>query len=440
MTSPPLHIQNARVLTLAPQARNSLNTLRGRAAMNDLAILPYADVFIRDGRIHSVTPSAASPGHAHTRSSPSLPADTVSIDARGQVLMPGFVDCHTHACWTGSRIDEWQMKLAGKTYQQIAAAGGGIMSTVRAVRASTQADLNASLLAHLDLMLRCGSTTIEVKSGYGLTTNDEARMLLAIEHARARTPATLVSTALLGHAVNPDHPGNRDDFIHETIHSTLPLALATGNIHAIDAFCETGAWTLDECLQLFRAAIALRATLAIRVHADQFNSLGMIPAAIALGARSVDHLEASTPADLDALADSDTFAVILPNCGFHLDGRYANARRLVDAGAKLCLATNFNPGSAPSPSIPMAIALAVRHSGLTPAEAIIASSRNPAALLGLTDRGTIAPGARADLLLLHHTDERALAYEFGTNPIQHVITAGTILPPAMHAAAQITPA
>lgn len=390
--------------------------------MNDLGVIPQADVLIRNGRIAAVTP------HGSSALLAGIPTDAHTIDANGQVLMPGFVDCHTHACSAGSRIDEWQMKLAGATYQEIAARGGGIMSTVRAVREASDTDLRATLVAHLRTMLHAGSTTIEVKSGYGLSPMHEHRMLAAIDHARAHTPATLISTALLGHALDPAMP--RDAFIAQTITETLPRALSVPGVQAIDAFCETGAWMHDECLALFRAARQLRPDLAIRVHADQFNSLGMVGTALSLKARSVDHLEASTPADLEALAASETFAVILPNCGFHLDGRYANGRRLIDLGAKLCIATNFNPGSAPCPGLPMTIAIAVRHAGLTPAEAILAATRNPAALLGFTDRAVISPGARADLLLLRHTDERALAYEFGADPIQQVIVNGELLGPA----------
>jgi imidazolonepropionase len=193
----------------------------------------------------------------------------------------------------------------------------------------------------------------------------------------------------------------------------------------VDAFCEKGAWSLRDCVRLFRAAIA--AGHPIRVHADQFTSLGMVEEAIALGARSVDHLEASTAQTLAALAVSETFGVGLPVCGFHLDGRYAQLGKLVELGGKVCVATNYNPGSAPSPSMAFAIALAVRHCGLTAAQAIVAATLNPAVLLGFGDRGYIAPGARADLILLRHRDERALAYEVGDTPIRRVICGGVVL-------------
>lgn len=194
---------------------------------------------------------------------------------------------------------------------------------------------------------------------------------------------------------------------------------------AIDAYCESGAWSLDECITLFERAIALGHPF--RVHTDQFNSLGMTDWAIDHGARSVDHLEASTPEAIAKLACSNTIGVVLPCAGFHTDARYANARAIIDQGGAVALATNLNPGSAPCASMPMAIALAVRYCGMTPAEAITACTVNAAAVLSLADRGTIAPGQRADLILLRHTDERQLAYEFGGNPVDAVIHVGRIV-------------
>lgn len=407
---------------MLPRSGPATGALRG-AEMNDLGVIERANVFVdwQHGKIFRIDDADAP-----------VPRNSDVIEAGGRVLMPGFVDCHTHACWAGSRIDEWQEKLAGKTYQEIMASGGGIMSTVRAVRAAGF-DLVANTISRLQIMTTHGSTTVEIKSGYGLQEASELEMLSAIEGASLMCKATVVPTALLGHAIDPDHPGGREAFIHHTSAHTLASTLArcakaSPGGHAtgptIDAFCEEGAWTVEECVSLFEAARTFNPHTRIRVHADQFNSLGMVREAIRLGAVSVDHLEASTESDLSALAQSETFGVILPCCGFHLDGRYANGRYLIDHGGKLCIATNYNPGSAPCPSVPMAIALAVRHCGLTPNEAIVAATRNPAVLLGFSDRGFIAPGARADLLLLNHSDERALAYEFGGHHIDWVFVAG----------------
>ncbi len=398
-------IRSARVLTMAgPRPR------RG-AALGDLGLLERADVLVEGERVRSVSSHPAS----------DIPPPTSTIEADGRVLMPAFVDGHTHACWAGARLDEWDRKRCGATYLEILAAGGGIMSTVRAVRAATEAQLADLLLERLAVMRRLGTATVEIKSGYGLSTEHELKMLRAIRRAAGEWPGTIRMTALLGHAVDPDQPG----FVGRTIDETLPAVSQEFPGITVDAYCESGAWSVADCVRLFERAREFGHP--IRVHADQFNSLGMIPEAVRLGARSVDHLEASTPEDLDRLAASDTFGTILPVCGFHVDGRYADGRRFVDAGSLLALATNYNPGSAPSPSMPMAIALAVRHCGLSPAEAIAAATVNAAELLGMHDRGQIAPGQRADLILLRHTDERMLAYEFGDNPVDAMILGGALL-------------
>jgi imidazolonepropionase len=409
-TKSSLLIQNARVLTMAQGDRPRRGT-----ALKDLGIIPRADVLIENGVIVSVTAAGASTTH-----SSALPPAQV-IDARRRVLMPAFVDCHTHACWAGDRLDEWEQRLKGATYLDILKAGGGIMSTVRAVRAASQAQLEDLLTARLSEFLRNGTTTVEIKSGYGLTTADELKMLRAIRGAAAKWPGTVIATALLGHAIDPEQPR----FVERTINETLPAVHAEFPDITIDAFCETGAWSLDETVALFEAAKKLGHP--VRVHADQFNSLGMVGEAIRLGALSVDHLEASTPEDLKTLAVSSTFGVALPVCGLHLDHRYANARALVDAGGAVAIATNCNPGSAPTTSMPLAIGAAVRHCGLTPAEAVAAATVNAASVLGLNDRGMIAVGQRADLVLLNHIDERMLAYEFGGNPVETVICAGRLI-------------
>lgn len=416
----PLLIRNARALTLAgPAGRNGMEEGRGNgragAELATLRPVLHADVVIDEGVITHV----GSVGSARAEAGEGVEI----VDAGGRVLMPAFIDCHTHACWAGERLDEWEMKRNGATYLEILAAGGGIMSTVRAVRQASEESLAARLLERLNWMLAEGTTTVEVKSGYGLSTDDELKMLRAITRAGAQWAGTVVPTACLGHAI--DSEVGHDDFVEQTIAETLPAVHEAFPGITIDAYCETGAWSLGDCIRLFDAAREL--DHPVRVHADQFNSLGMIPAAIHLGARSVDHLEATRPQELTALAESRTFGVMLPCSGFHVDGRYADGRGFVDAGGRLCIATNCNPGSAPCVSMPMAIALAERHLGLTTAEAIAASTVNAAALLGLDDRGTIEEGQRADLLLLRHADERQLGHTFGGNPAQAVFCKGTLV-------------
>jgi len=406
-----LLIRNARVLTLTSPAaagQTTFGRLRRGKALGELGVLPQGDVLVADGKISAVAPKLEALAGAEV------------IEAQGRVLMPGFVDCHTHICWAGDHLAEWEQKLQGVPSAKIIQNGGGLMATVRAVREATKKQLAAHLKSRLDALLRDGTTTVEIKSGYGLQIEEELKMLRAIVRAGNEWPGTIVPTALLGHAFE----GELDEYARMVTKEMLPAVSKEFPDIAVDAFCETGAWSVEACVRFFEKAGKHH---PIRVHADQFSSLGMVPEAIRLGARSVDHLEASTKADILLLAQSRTIGVILPCSGFHSHGRYARAGFFADAGGALALATNCNPGTAPTSSMPFAIALAVRHCGLSPAEAIVAATVNGAAVLGLNDRGTIEPGQRADLILLRHKDERQLAYEIGGNPVDQVICGGALL-------------
>ncbi|MCW5776051.1 MAG: imidazolonepropionase [Phycisphaeraceae bacterium] len=400
-----LLIRDARVFTIPGPPE-----LRRGAAMGEIAPAHRGDVLVSAGKIESVGPSSVG----------SQPPGTQVIDARGRVLLPGFVDCHTHACWAGNRLDEWEARLRGEAYLDTLKRGGGILATVRAVRCASEQELADGLVERLNRALRLGTTTIEVKSGYGLTTADELKMLRAIRLAGEAWKGTVVPTACIGHAIDPDVP--RDTFVRRTIEETLPAVSAEFPGIAFDAYCESGAWTVEECLRLFDAA-AMRGH-PCRVHADQFTCLGMVPEAARRGFASADHLEASVREGVESLSASRTAAVLLPCSGFHLDGRYADGRSMIDGGVAVALATNWNPGSAPCGSMPMAIALGVRNCGLTVAEAICAATVNAACVLGMRDRGVIAPGMRADLVLLRHADERLLAWEFGMDAVDTVVSEG----------------
>lgn len=401
-------IRHARVLTMGGKP----GAQRG-AALGSLGVLEHAWIRVQHGVVAQVAPERGGGPASHGEA---------EIDAQGRVVMPGFIDCHTHACWAGDRLDEWDQKRAGVPYLEILKRGGGIMSTVRAVRTAAPGELHAGVERRVASLVREGTTTVEVKTGYGLSPKAELEMLTAIVSA-SNGSDLVVPTALLGHALDPDV--ERATFIASMVGPALDACAAARPGICVDAFCESGAWTVEECAELFTRATSLGCPF--RVHADQFHALGMTEWAVEHGAVSVDHLEASTEAGLRRLAESDTFGVMLPACGFHLDGRYANGRAFVDMGGKVALATNLNPGSAPCFSMPFVIALAVRHLGLTPAEAIAATTINPAALLGLPDRGWIGPGARADLIVLRHTDERNLAFEFGGRHVDEVIQGGTAL-------------
>lgn len=380
--------------------------------LTDRGTLERASVLVRGERIVSIGPDIPAPDDARV------------IEADGRVLLPGFVDAHTHALWAGNRMDEFEAQLAGASYLEVLEAGGGIMSTVRAVRDASRAELTDLLEGRLVRMLRAGTTTVEIKSGYGLSTEHELASLGAIGDAASRFSGSVVRTALLGHAIDPDVP----DFVDRTIEETLPAVSDAFPGVTVDAYCERSAWSLDACIRLFEAARARGHPF--RVHADQFNPLGMTEWAAEHGAVSVDHLEASTADGLERLARSDSYAVMLPACGLHLDDRYADGRAFVEAAgsaARLVIATNYNPGSAPTFSMPLVIALAVRKLGLTVDEALRACTVNAARLLGLTDRGTIDSGMRADMLLTHLQDERMLAYEIGGDPVEVVVCGGRVV-------------
>lgn len=402
-------IHRARLLTLAGPS----GPRRGRD-LRDLGVIPHGWIRLDRERIADIG-TGDPPPHLLQRAG-------AIIDARHRVVMPAFVDCHTHACWAGDRLDEFEMKIAGTDYLDILRAGGGIMSTVRAVRQAAQHELAESLLHRLERMAHMGTATVEVKSGYGLTPEDEIKMLRAIREAASRTPLRIIPTFLGAHAIDRDRP----DFVEETINVTLRAAAQEFPGITADAFCEEGAWSLDETRRYFEEAAALGCP--IRVHADQFHSLGAARLAVDMGAVSVDHLEATTPRDLEMLARSRTMAVALPGCGFHLNGRYAPARALVDAGGALAIATNCNPGSSPTSSMPFIIALACRHLRLTPAEAITAATYNAACVLRLDDEvGSLEPGKRADIQILDATDERELAFEVAAPGPRVVIVDGHLI-------------
>lgn len=400
-----LLIRDARLVTLAAG-----DVPRRRSAMRQLSIIERGDVLVRGDMIAAAGPN--------------LDASTQNeVDARGRVLLPGFVDCHTHACWAGDRFDEFERRLAGEDYLSILKSGGGIMSTVRATRSASVEELRALTISHLNRMLALGTTTAEVKTGYGLNTDAECRMLEAIRTATQGEGASVmrvIPTFLGAHAIDRE----QSDFVQRTLDETLPRIVEMQPGIACDAYCEDGAWSLEQTRRLFERAQALGCP--VRIHTDQFNSLGATRLAVEMGAISVDHLEAIAEPDIALVAASDTTAVLLPISGLCTDGRYAPGRRLIDAGAAVAIASNYNPGSAPSSSLPLAMALACRMMKLLPAEAIAACTVNAAHVLGLAGRvGRIAPGMAADLVLWDERDERALCYELAGPPAALVVTGGS---------------
>lgn len=405
----PLLIHDARVLSM-PIGREPA---RG-AAMRELGVIDGGWVLVGDdGRVQSV--GAGTP--------PSAP---IRIDARGRVLMPALIDAHTHACWTGDRWSEWARKRAGEPYLSILNAGGGIMSSVRSVRGSSREELARTTALRLQRMARVGTGTCEVKSGYGLSTEAELRMLGAIDDAAAACTGRIeaMATCLAGHAIDPGCP----DFIARTLRETLPAIAAARPGTTMDLYIEQGAWTGDDAVRFVAASLALGCP--VRAHVDQFTRSGLLADLIGMGVRSVDHLEASSASDLATVAHSGAFAVALPATGFALDMRFMDARRLLDEGGTLVIASNANPGSAPGLGLPFAMQLAARFMGLTTAEILRASITNAAHLLGVAGTvGSIEPGQRADLVLLHDTNEDALVHGLPSGAPGLVLHAGRAVNP-----------
>lgn len=336
------------------------------------------------------------------------------LDGRGRSAIPGLVDCHTHPCFAGDRVEEFALRAAGASYEELHAAGGGIVATVRATRAAGEADLARAVARHRGWMLRHGTTTFEGKSGYGLDRETELASLRAIRDAGG------VATWLGAHAVPPEFE-TPDAYLDFALAEVLPEAAELAE--AADVFLERGAFDVDQARRYLTACND--AGLALRLHGDQFTEQGAIPLAIELGARSVDHLEATGDAGIRALAKSDVIGVLLPASALVLDRPMPPARALVDSGAAVALATDFNPGSAFCESLPLICSLAATQLHLAPAEALAACTVNAAAVLGRGDRlGRLVPGFAADFVLIDAPDWRHLAYHLGGDVVEAVIKDG----------------
>ena len=381
--------------------------LRGRQ-LAELAVTEDAYVLCEDGRVTAVGRMADLRG---------LDGEVEEIDGRGRAALPGLVDCHTHACFAGDRAAEFELRSGGASYEELHAAGGGILSTVRATREAGEDGLAEGLARHRGWMLSAGTTTFEAKSGYGLDMATELAQLRVIREAGG------VPTWLGAHAVPPEF-ADADAYLDFALAEVLPEAAQVAE--AADIFVEGGAFDAEQARRYLEAARA--AGLALRLHADQFTEGGGIPVAIELGARSVDHLEATGPDGVKALAESDVAAVLLPIAALFLGRPMPPGRDLFDAGAILALATDFNPGSAYCERLPVAITLACTQIGLEPAVALAAATVNAAHVLGRADRiGRIAPGYAADLVLIEASDWRHLAYHFAGDLVAAVVKDGELV-------------
>jgi imidazolonepropionase len=380
--------------------------LRG-SALREVTLVEDAFVLCRDGLVEAVGPMAELPA---------LDGDVEELDGRGLCALPGLVDCHTHACFAGDRVEEFDLRARGASYEELHAAGGGILSTVRATRTAGEDELAAITARHRDRMRVHGTTTWEGKSGYGLDRDTELAQLRAVRAAGG------VATWLGAHAVPPEWD-DADAYLDFALAEVLPAAAELAE--AADVFLEAG--TFDPA-QARRYLEACRdAGLALRLHADQFTEAGGIPLAVDLGARSVDHLEATGEEGVRTLAASDVTAVLLPVAALVLGRPMPPGRALVDAGAAVALATDFNPGSAFCESLPLVCSLACTQLGLAPAEALAAVTVNAAHVLGRADSvGRLAPGYAADLVLLDAPDWRYLAYHVGGADVASVVERGRV--------------
>ncbi len=409
-----IHSAN-QVLTLAGDAPK-----RGKT-QGELAIIPHGAVAISGEKIIAVgdTLDVLALADASTR----------KIDARGKIVLPGFVDAHTHVVFAGDRTSEFDARLRGATYLDIQKAGGGIMSTVRATRAATREALIAETRARLDAMFAHGTTTVEVKTGYGLETATELKMLAVIAALAADRAPDLVPTFLGAHVVPAEFHGRPDDYVRLVIEEMLPAVrnapFATRHL-ACDVFCDDGAFTLAQTRHILTRARDLG--MGLRVHADEFANLGAASLAAELGAASADHLMVTPRAEMRALARANVTATLLPGTTFGLGKtNFADGRAFVEENVPVALASDFNPGTCWCESMPFILALACRYEKLTPAEALVGVTLNAAYALGIADRvGSLAPGKLADVLIANVPEYTHLAYRFGANPIETVIKRGRV--------------
>ncbi len=399
--------------------------LRG-AALNDPGQIPRGGIAITDGRIVAVGPTAEIENHYRGRE---------TIDASRQAVIPGFVDCHTHTVFGGDRVAEFELRIRGASYMEIMAAGGGIANTVAKTRALSVGDLVDDARPRLDTMLALGSTTIEIKSGYGLDTENELKMLEVIARLDRTHPVDLIPTFLGAHTIPPEFKEDPTGYVDLVVEEMIPAAAGwysashfndAGTPFFIDVFCEDHAFTPAQTARILGAGRA--AGMQVKIHVDQFNELGGLVKALELEAVSVDHLEVTGSQGVRQIAASEAVAVLLPAVNFNLGlAQFADGRGLIDGGAAVALATDLNPGSAPCYAMPLIMAIACRYLKLTPAEALNAATINAAHALARGQLvGSLEPGKQADLLILKGSDYRHVPYFLGGNPVAQVIKRGRL--------------
>jgi imidazolonepropionase len=397
------------------------------AVMNEVGVIPDGAVAIDEGKIIALGSSAEIISNFK-------PARI--INATGKVILPGFVDPHTHAVFAGDRLNEFELRIRGASYLEILASGGGINATASATKAASEQELFDATWPRLSQMLELGATTVEIKTGYGLDAESELKMLRVVEALDRSHPLELIPTFMPAHAVPQEYTGRSDDYVALIIDEMLPAAAAwyrdshfaaAERPFFIDVFCEEKAFDLAQSRRVLTSG--RDHGLMIKAHVDEFSNLGGVGMALALGATSIDHLDTITASEIEQIAQSSTIAVITPVVNFNLgSAQYADARGLIDAGAAVALTTDFNPGSSPCASMPLTMAIAGRFCRMTPAETLNAATINAAHALGLGSMiGSLEVGKQADVLVAEVGDYRQLAYELGGNSIEMVIKSGRVI-------------
>jgi len=401
----------SQVVTLAGPERPRVGP-----EMLTLGMIEDGGLIVRDGRIEQVGTSS--------QIKASIDADCVVVDAGGRVVLPGFVDAHTHPVFAGTRAAEFEQRSLGATYQEIAARGGGIQSTVNQTRAASLDDLVAAGRRYAEWFLRGGTTTVEAKSGYGLSLEDELKILRAIKKLDEETPLRYVPTFLGAHTIPKEYAARRDEYISLIIDEMLPQVGREKLAEFADVFCEQNVFTTDESWKILSAARCHG--LGLRMHADQLSLSGGAKLAAELGTITADHLEHTDAEGIAALKSAGVQPVLLPGSVYALgSSRYPDAREMIDAGLAVVLATDFNPGSSPTPSMPMILSLAATHMKMTPAESITAATINAAYSLNRgAQLGSLEPGKIADVVIHDCDDYRELAYFFGIEHAFEVYCAG----------------
>ena len=412
----PLFFRNAaQLLTLAgpPPPR------RG-TALGELGI-------IRDGAVLTIGSKIVRVGTTAELETEAKRLKAQAIDCRGCVVMPGFVDCHTHLVFAGSRVEDYEQRIQGRTYEEIARAGGGIALSARRLRQTTTHELVRQARHFLHEFAAHGTTTVEVKTGYGLDLTAEMKILKVIRQLRKLSSLELVPTLLAAHALPPEYQGRSKAYIELVVKRLIPLVARKKLAEFVDCFCDRGAFSLEECRRVLAAGS--RHGLIPRIHAEQLSHTGASRLAAELGTASADHLDHVTDADIRALSGSDVVATLLPGANFHLGlAKYPPARRLIEAGAVVALATDFNPGSSPTLNMQFILSLACTAMRMTPAEAISAATLNAAYSLGRADRlGSLERGKQADLAVMAVSDYREISYYFAWNHCMMTLKRGQII-------------